>query len=240
VFAVAGRCEQLVDELLVGVGRRVATKASTISGSGRKADEIERQAPGKRALVRFGRGRESGRLELREDEGVDRIADPLCVLHDRQGGTLGLDERPMGLPRRALGDPLADRFLLGGLEDLPRLRRRHEVLGILGDDAEVERTLLGWLRTTVGPPSRWPKKPSSRSNRSFALRLPGSGPWHWKHASARMGRMSRLNCSFSSGSAADGAGPRRGRSEEERAEENSAHVGSCLRMDYVVRPSYNI
>ncbi len=54
------------------------------------------------------------------------------------------------------------------------------------------RDLSGEPFTTTSPSSRFAKIPSSRSRRSPAFREPGSGPWQWKQASAKIGRMSRL------------------------------------------------
>src|SRR5439155_23418469 len=53
--------------------------------------------------------------------------------------------------------------------------------------------------TANRPPASACLAPSSRSKRSVACCVPG--PWHWKHLSERIGRMSRLN-SMVAGSAA--------------------------------------
>ena len=64
--------------------------------------------------------------------------------------------------------------------------------------------LTGSPATTANrPPLSACLAPSSRSNRSVACCVPG--PWHWKHLSERIGRMSRLNSIVvGSGSAAAG------------------------------------
>ena len=79
-----------------------------------------------------------------------------------------------------------------------------------------KRVLLsGWPLMTVGGSSfpflstRAAKKPASVSRRRPTLRVPGSGPWQWKQFSATIGRMSRLNSTFSS--AAKEAATRKGR-----------------------------
>ena len=58
--------------------------------------------------------------------------------------------------------------------------------------------LSSGLPGTMGQrPPRSAKAPSGVSSRMPAMRLPGSGPWHLKHLSDRMGSTSRPNETFS-------------------------------------------
>ena len=105
MFAVVRRGEVAVHHALVGVGRSVLEEGLDLGGLGRQAGGVERDAADQGAAIFGGRGREALLFELRQDETVDRIADPRGVL---DGGRLGLDGRlegPVFLPRRAAVDP---------------------------------------------------------------------------------------------------------------------------------------
>ena len=61
----------------------------------RQADQVEAQAAQQRDAIGLGRGLESFALEARQDEGVDRIADPIGAADGGNGGTDGRDEGPV-------------------------------------------------------------------------------------------------------------------------------------------------
>ena len=84
VLAPARRVEQPVDQLLVGVGRRVVDERLDELGRRRQAGEVEAQPAGERPAVGLGGRAQAVRLELRQDEPVDRVADPRRVLDLRQ------------------------------------------------------------------------------------------------------------------------------------------------------------
>src|SRR5262249_7318399 len=50
----------------------------------------------------------------------------------------------------------------------------------------------GFPETIAGPGFLGPNASSFRSSRRFAWRIAGSGPWHLKQLSDRMGRISRI------------------------------------------------
>ena len=84
----------------------------------------------------FGRGLESFGGELPADEFVDRVP-----VH---GGLLRRFEGPMASPDGAFGDPAAeDVGLRRGQPRLVRVRRRHQLVLVGGDDAFDERADLG-------------------------------------------------------------------------------------------------
>ena len=117
------------------------TKRSTIGRVGREAGEVEAEAAGEGAAVGLRRGREAGGFEPGEDEGVDWVFAPDCVLHLRRLRSSGRDQRPMRLVLGAFGDPLLERFFLGGGELLVGFRRRHHRVGIGRVGARDERAL---------------------------------------------------------------------------------------------------
>ena len=85
------------------------------------------------------RGRlEACRFELCEDEAIHGIFDPGAVFDLGLCRTLRLDERPMRLPWRALSDPLFHKRDLLRLQLLVRIRRRHEIVFVLRDEALEE------------------------------------------------------------------------------------------------------
>ena len=92
--------------------------------------------------VGFGGWLESGGGEFGGDEPVDGVLGPGGVGHFRQRCLLRGDERPVRLPRRALGDPMFDEGDLGGLEGLVLLGRRHDLVLVLADDALEQRALI--------------------------------------------------------------------------------------------------
>lgn len=66
----------------------------------------------------------------------------------------------------------------------------------LGSDAKMRAMSAdswGLPAFTAMVPSRSCLAASSMSSRRSASRVLGSVPWHWKHLSESMGRMSRLN-----------------------------------------------
>ena len=60
------------------------TNASTSAGVGRQAGQVEAQPAGQRAAVGLGGGLQAVLLQLRQDEAVDRVADPRLVLDRRE------------------------------------------------------------------------------------------------------------------------------------------------------------
>ena len=75
--------------------------------------------------------------------------------------------------------------------------RRHPLGLVLGGDPAIELALLEVPRHDgAAPDSVSAKAPSLVSNRSPALRLRASGPWHLKHLSDRIGRTWKLKSTF--------------------------------------------
>ena len=137
-FAVVRRFQELVDGPLVGVGRVVGEKRIHRLRRRREADEIEARASQQRGPIRFRRRFDVLLLQFRQDEGVDRIANPTLVLDlgQRRPGD-GL-ERPMAgggmnrfLARRGVGpsgavvDPGPYQGNLFRRERVARVLRRH-------------------------------------------------------------------------------------------------------------------
>ncbi len=120
--------EEAIDQPLVGLvvfegGRRVRCR--------RETGEIEAHAAGE-LIARGLRGKcEAFFGEARLHEGVDRL-----LRARRRCGPGGLLEGPVFTPRRAGLDPAAQGFdLLCAQLRLVRFRRRHQLLGIVRDDA---------------------------------------------------------------------------------------------------------
>ena len=83
---------------------------------------------------------QSGALDPFKDEPVEFVHRPVRALPDRRFRFLRRDERPVILPRRALLHPADEQVDLFARERLAVFRRRHEVVGIGGQDAGDQRT----------------------------------------------------------------------------------------------------
>ena len=117
--------EQPVDELLVGVFRRIVQEGIHDAGIGRQPRQVERGTARQRPPVRLGcRGQALG-IEARENETIERVAGPLGVNHGRHPRTDDPIERPVLIPRGALVDPAPQDVDLLVAQRLVRVRRRH-------------------------------------------------------------------------------------------------------------------
>ena len=93
--AVLRAGQQAVDDLLIGVGRAVVQERLDLLGRRRQAGQVEAEAAEQRRAVGLGRGRQAVGLEARQDEGVDRVADPAAILDGRRLGPPRRPERPV-------------------------------------------------------------------------------------------------------------------------------------------------
>src|SRR5215831_14519680 len=89
-----GRSQQPVDHFWVGVEITVGEEGLCFLGRWRQARQIEVGAADERQLAGFGRERESLGLELGENEGIDRVAYTIAILHVWRVGPRGRPERP--------------------------------------------------------------------------------------------------------------------------------------------------
>ena len=136
-LAVVRRGEQALDELGVGVWRLVIHERVHLFGLGRQAEQVEVEPARERAAVGLGRGLEAKRLEARLHEMVHGVL---------AGGDGGLHRRhvsPVRLILSPLSDPALEQILLRTRELLVRVRRRHQVVGVFGEDAFDQLALVG-------------------------------------------------------------------------------------------------
>ena len=138
--------EQAVDEPFVGVGVGVGHERLHVGRLGGQARDVEREPAGERPPVGFGGGREALLLEPREDEPVDRVLYPRCVIHRRRLRPLRWNERPVGLVLRPLPDPPQQQVFLGRRERLLHGRRRHHLVGVVGKDPVEGHARIGVAR----------------------------------------------------------------------------------------------
>ena len=191
-LAVMGRGEQPVDLPLVGVGSVSSPKAWTSSGVGgrpvrSRLEPAEQRPPvglGRRAraLAIRGRSRMNASIGLRTharllDRGNGRA-------HRRRRRPSAPDTRPPRLIHR-----LSSSFC-AAVSVLCDFRRRHELVGIVAEDALDQLALVGLARDDRLSLASAESRTSSRRS---ALRWFLSGPWQAKQFSDRIGRMSRLN-----------------------------------------------
>ena len=98
-LAIVGRGEQAVDQLLVGIGRRIGHEAGNLFGRRRQSDQIERGTPDERRPVGIGRKRQS---LFAQPAGQHRV--------DRSPHSIGRRERRDGGHRGGLKGPIAPLF----------------------------------------------------------------------------------------------------------------------------------
>ena len=137
-LAIAGRSQQAVDELLVGVGRFVVYEGVGFLGRGRDSGEVEGDAAHEYVAIGFGRRLQSGLIEASADKRIDGMNATL-----REGCLLRNEEGPVVLIFSAFGDPSTEDGLVLGGHRLLRLRRRHDVVRVVGEDAVDDFALFG-------------------------------------------------------------------------------------------------
>ena len=159
-FAVMRGVEQPVDELFVGIGRRVREECRNLGGRRRQAREIEAGAAQQRDLFSVRRETEFLLHERADQERIDGRADAVFGFGPWDGGLVNRLERPEGalflgdgaalsqlgrlgaVGRRAGGDPLFDQRHLFAGELLVALRHfaamnqleEQTLAGLAGDD----------------------------------------------------------------------------------------------------------
>ena len=196
-LAIVRRIEQPLDLLLHGVTARSARNASSSSIAGGRPIRSRQSRLSSVALLSLGRGLEPIRFEPRQDEEVDRIAAPAPILDRRQRGPRRRNERPVPLVRGSFLDPSLEQAISAAESDLPLSLGGIRSSSILGRDPRVELALLDLARhDRHAPGARRPLGVALIVEPQLPFRCLASGPWHLKHLSARIGRMSRLNESF--------------------------------------------
>ena len=140
-LAVVGRGEQPIDQPGISVGRGIGHERLDLGGLGRQADQVEGQAADQGPTVGFGRGLETLRLQLRQDEAVDRVARPRLVLDLGRRGIFDRLEAPVS---GALAE--VERSDLRGRAGLGRHRPGGSALDPLGQDGDLLGRELGLRR----------------------------------------------------------------------------------------------
>ena len=112
VFTPPLGLQQLVHELLVRVRRGVVHERFHEFRRRRQAGQVQAQSPGQRAAIGFGSRFQTVLLQLGQDKGVDRIADPGRLLDRRQRRTHRRDVRPVRLVFGAGRHPALEQLFL--------------------------------------------------------------------------------------------------------------------------------
>ena len=146
MFTVGRRRHEFVDQRTHLSVVQAATVLRKVLGEKfrrrREASDVECQAANERAGIGLGGGGQPGGLELGEDEAVDGVLGPAALVGGRRDCN-GRQQGPVRLPFGPLFDPSLNRGDLLWPERLVRLRRRHDLVGVLRRNALVEATLIG-------------------------------------------------------------------------------------------------
>src|SRR5262249_54563526 len=84
LLAVMRGLEQLIDEALVCLGPRVRQKSRGLFGCRWQSDQVQIHAAQQSSLRSFRRRLDTRAIELRENKGVDWIANPFLPPHSRR------------------------------------------------------------------------------------------------------------------------------------------------------------
>src|ERR1700730_18332940 len=104
----------MIHSLFVSIWRFVSYEGVHFRGSGRQASEIEGDAPQQSSSICFSRRFQPLGFQARQREIVDGILQPGFIFDLWYCWTFGRIEGPVGLPFRALIDPLTKKFDLLG------------------------------------------------------------------------------------------------------------------------------
>ena len=85
-FAIVRRSQQSIHNLVVGIRAAVREIVVDLLQRGRKADKIKAQTPDKSGAIRFRRRPHMFVFQTRQHESINRITDPLFILHRWQHG----------------------------------------------------------------------------------------------------------------------------------------------------------
>ena len=135
MFTVTRRGEQTIHHLLVGIGILVGEIGVHLRHRRRNTGEVQRDAADERGLVGFNGRFQSLLLQPREDETIHLISGPLPILYRWKFRALRFGEGPVSLILRAFLDPAAEQRGLMRRDFLPGLGRRHQLVGIVAQDA---------------------------------------------------------------------------------------------------------
>ena len=136
-LAIPRACQEPVEELFVGIGRRVGQECLNLGGRGRQAGDVEGSAADQRGSVGFGLGLEPTLREFGSHEAVDRMV--VSLVAGRHVGLGCRHKRPVRLILCPFGDPTPEELhlLVREAADLS-IGRRHHAVGIVGDDPRDE------------------------------------------------------------------------------------------------------
>src|SRR5882724_11348190 len=142
MFTPAVGSQQVIHESFVGILRSIVDEGLNLFWSRRQTSKIERNPANQRAAIRLRTRLQSSSLQLRQNELVNRIADPGLSLDGRHCLSNRWYERPMFFPSRALLNPTPKDVLLLGSQRFVRGHGRHPPGGIRFRNPLVDQTCL--------------------------------------------------------------------------------------------------
>ena len=138
-----GRSQQAIDELFVGLWRRVRQELLGLSIRWRQPRKIEIESTKQGDSIRFGACHKPLLGDVGIDQGIDTLENLLIACGSASGiSDFARQESPVTFVRTTLGNPFAEQFDLLGREFFTACRRRHVFLRILRKDSCDELALL--------------------------------------------------------------------------------------------------
>ena len=145
-FRMPRRSQQLVNQLLVPVGRVGSQVGLDLSRCRGQPGQIKRDPPQQGDLIGVGRRLEPHLLQARQHESINPATGPVAILHHRRRVSLGGHIGPVRLVGGPGGNPADEQVFLFRRQHMVALRRRHDQVGVGLSDPGDQFTFVGLAR----------------------------------------------------------------------------------------------
>ena len=175
-LAVARVVEQLLHEFFICTGRPIFDERLNFPRQRRHAEQVVVQPTRQRHSIRLLRGLQPRRLDPAQHETVDVIDHERLILCLGRGHSLHRFVRPVQVVLRSLGDPLLQQRLLPFVQLLAGVRRRHQVVLVVREDAGHKFAVRRFARHDGGVIAKIGQRPLACVETKIGLALLGVRP----------------------------------------------------------------